>query len=68
MKEELGDKWTIKKGVLFYKDRVYLPEDSDFIPIILQQYHDTSHEGYYKTMMRIKECFFWKNLKLKVKD
>ena len=29
MKEELGDKWTIKKGVLLYKDLVYLPEDSD---------------------------------------
>lgn len=33
---KLNTPWSIKKGVLFYKDRVYIPEDSDFVPIILQ--------------------------------
>ena len=35
-KGELGKQWTIKRRVLFYKDWVYLQEDSDFVPIILQ--------------------------------
>ena len=39
-KGKVGKQWMIKKGVLFYKDRLYLLEDSDFVPIILQQYHD----------------------------
>ena len=43
---ELGQQWAIKKGVLSFKDHVYLSEDSDFIPIILQQYHDMGHEGF----------------------
>ena len=34
-KGEVGKQWTVKRGVLFYKDRVYFPEDSDFVPIIL---------------------------------
>ena len=65
---EVGQQWSIKRGVLFYKDRVYLPEDSDFVLIILQQYHDLGHEGFYKTLLRIKECFYWKNMKIRVKE
>lgn len=56
----LSNPWSIKKEVLFYKDQVYIPEDSNFVPIILQQYHDLGHEGFYKTVQRIKECFHWK--------
>ena len=26
------------------------------------------HEGFYKTLLRIKECFYWKNLKVRVKE
>ena len=64
----MREQWLVKKGVLFYKDRVYLPEDSDFVPVILQQYHNLGHEWCYKTLMHIKECFHRKNLKVKVKD
>ena len=35
-KGEVGKQWTVKRGVLFYKDRVYFPENSDFVQIILQ--------------------------------
>ena len=65
---ELGESWSIQKGVLFFKNRVYLPEESDFIPVILKQYHECGHEGFYKTLLRIKECFYWKNMKTRVKD
>ena len=65
---ELGEQWYVKRRVFFYKDRVYLPKDSDFVLVILQQYHDLGHEGFYKTFLRIQECFYWKNLKVKVKE
>ena len=32
---EMGEQWTIKRGVLFYKDQVYLLEDSYFVPMVL---------------------------------
>ena len=43
-----------------------MPKDSDFVPIVLQQYHDLGHEGFYKTVLRIKECFYWKKMKIRV--
>ena len=67
-KGELGEQWAIKRGVLFFKDRVYLSEDSNYILVLLQQYHNFGHEGFYKTLLRVKECFYRKNLKLRVKE
>ena len=32
-KGELGEHWSIKKGVFFYKNRIYLTEDSDFVQL-----------------------------------
>ena len=51
--------WTVKRGVLFFKERIYMPRDSDFIPVILQQFHDMGHEGVQKTVTRIRACFYW---------
>ena len=67
-KGELGEQWAIKRGVLFFKDRVYLSEDSNYILVLLQQYHNFGHEGFYKTLLRVKESFYRKNLKLRVKE
>ena len=64
-KGELGGQWSIQRGVLFFKNRIYLLEDSDFVPVILQQYHECGHEGFYKTLLRIKECFHWKKTRVK---
>ena len=50
-KRELGKQWSIKRGVLFIKNRIYLSEDLDFVPVILQQYHECGHEGFYKTLL-----------------
>ena len=65
---ELGEQWVVKRGVLFLKDRVYLPEDYNYILMLLQQFHNCGHEGFYKMLLRINECFYWKNLKLRVKE
>ena len=35
-KGELGQQWAVKRGVLFFKGRIYLPEDFDYIPVLLQ--------------------------------
>ena len=67
-KGELGKQWTVKRGVLFFKGRVYLQEDSDYILVLLQQYHSCAHKGLYKMLLRVKECFYWRNMKLRVKE
>ena len=67
-KGELGGQWTIQRGMLFFINRVYLPKYSDFVPVILQQYHECGHEGFYKTPLQIKECFHWTDMKTRVKE
>ena len=34
-KGELGEQWIVKRGVLFFKGRVYLPKEFDYIPVLL---------------------------------
>ena len=47
--------WEIKHGVLFFKNKIYLPRDSDLIPVPLHQFHEFGHEGFYKLTMEFGE-------------
>lgn len=58
--------FSVKKGRLFYKDRLVLPKSSRFIDVILQEYHSGvfgGHSGLLKTIKRIQRLFHWPNLK-----
>jgi hypothetical protein len=50
--EALGP-WHYNDGILFYKDRIYLPENSALLSPILEQIHGGFHEGYHKTFQRV---------------
>ncbi|RVX07116.1 Transposon Ty3-I Gag-Pol polyprotein [Vitis vinifera] len=39
------------------KKRIYLPSNSELIPIILQEIHGIGHEGLYKTLHRVNEVW-----------
>lgn len=53
---------------MFYKSRIYLPDNSDSIPIILQEIHSMGHEGFYKTMQRLHAVFYWKRMVAMLKE
>ncbi|KAI9173645.1 hypothetical protein LWI28_004310 [Acer negundo] len=42
-KEAVGP-WRISDGIIFFKEKVYLGDDSELIPII-EQFHGSTHEG-----------------------
>ncbi|KAH9680855.1 hypothetical protein KPL71_026714 [Citrus sinensis] len=60
--------WESRDGILFFKERIYLPENSPLIPAIIQEIHDSSHEGFYKSFHRIREVFFVKHMKETLKN
>ncbi|KAA8542515.1 hypothetical protein F0562_023667 [Nyssa sinensis] len=37
--------WEFKDGVIFFKERIYLAENSSLINEILSQFHNSTHEG-----------------------
>jgi hypothetical protein len=60
------DRYRVINDVLFYKDRVYLMQDSGIKKKILTAVHDSplvGHQGFFKTYRQIRERFSWKGLK-----
>ena len=54
--EELEGKYSIKQGMLMYKDRIELSKTSKLIPTILHTYHDSvfgGHSGFLRTYKRM---------------
>lgn len=63
--------WSFSHGLLRYKGRIYLPENSTLIPILLAEYHSTllgGHSGVQRTVQRLTPHFYWKNMQQHVKD
>ena len=55
--------WKIMDRVIFFKEKIYLEENSSLIKDILEQFHNSTHEGYHKTFQRIRTNFFWKGMR-----
>jgi hypothetical protein len=60
--------WQFREGILFFKDRIYLWEKSSLITTILEEIYAGAHEGYQKTVQRIRSIFYWKGMKTRVKE
>ncbi|XP_057746886.1 uncharacterized protein LOC130966135 [Arachis stenosperma] len=57
--------YTVRNGILLWKDRVVLPVNSSLIPLILHEHHDSpggGHSGIAKTLDRIRSSFYWPNM------
>ena len=50
--------WELRDGLLLFKDRLYLPANSTLKHDIIQQFHNGSHEGFHKTLRRIRANFY----------
>ena len=59
--------WKLNNDTIFFKDRIYLLEDSELVKAIIKEFHGSTHEGYVKTLQRIKENFYWKNMRKQIK-
>ena len=55
-----------EKGLLLYKDRLYVPNVLKIKLLILDQIHKTpylGHPGYQKTITMLRKDYFWPNMK-----
>lgn len=67
LRHEFDASWSFENGLLIYKGRIYLLPSSQLLSTILSGYHD-AHEGVQKTLHRIRQDFYWKGMKLVIRD
>jgi len=63
--KELPKQWSISDGLLYYKDRLFLPRNEDLQTLIAKGCHDSQvagHFGQEKTHEIITRDFYWKGL------
>ncbi|KAI9160053.1 hypothetical protein LWI28_004616 [Acer negundo] len=59
--EALGP-WKLVDGIILFKDRIYFAMNSKLALAIIKEFHGSTHEGYVKTLQRIKSKFYWKEM------
>ena len=68
--ESLSTGYSLKeKGLLLYKDRLYIPNVPKIKLLILNEIHKTpysGHPGYQKTITMLRKDYFWLNMKTKL--
>ena len=55
-----------EKGLLLYKDRLYVPNVPKIKLLILNEVHKTPYSGdpgYQKTITMLRKDYFWPNMK-----
>jgi len=67
----MSDEWIEKNGLLYYKNRLYIPEDESLQTEIAQGCHDTvvaGHFGQEKTIEIVTRDFYRKGLAEWIRD
>ena len=57
--------YALKQGRLFYKKRLVLASNSQWIPKLLQEFHSTpmgGHSGVYRTYRRVAASLYWRGM------
>ena len=60
-----------QKGLICYKNRLYIPNVESLKKEILDEYHKqpySGHPGYQKILTTLKKKFFWSGMKKDVAD
>lgn len=61
-----NDKYNIKEGLIFYKNRIFIIPNSKFKDKLIIVVHDTlivGHSIFLKTYRKLNESFTWEELK-----
>ncbi|GKE65366.1 hypothetical protein Tco_1519527 [Tanacetum coccineum] len=45
--DEAGGPWNFQDGILYFKGRIYLDKDSPSLQLIIEQFHNSTHEGFH---------------------
>ena len=65
--ESLSTRYSLnEKGLLLYKERIYVPNVPKIKLLILDEIHKTpysGHPGYQKTITMLRKDYFWPNVK-----
>lgn len=67
----LGPHYSLRKGLLYYKHRLYVAQDKPFKIKLLNLFHSSpmgGHSGFEKTLHRFIREFYWPSLRSKVKE
>lgn len=62
--------YDLKDGLIYFKNRLWLAEDSNLITKILEEYHNSvfgGHLGVDRTFHRIRNVFIWKGMRHSIK-
>jgi hypothetical protein len=57
--------WREENGLLFFRDRIYVPRDPELRRHIVEQHHDsrlTGHPGRWKTLELVSRNYWWPNM------
>ncbi|KAL5803158.1 hypothetical protein ACOSQ4_031463 [Xanthoceras sorbifolium] len=68
LQDEAVGLWKFVEGIILFKDRIYLANDSKLIQDIIGEFHGSTHEGFVKTFQRIKANFYWQKMRKNIKD
>lgn len=70
VKGQVGS-FVLKQGLIYFKERMWLPEESPMKAKILQALHSSAvggHSGFPVTYHRVKKLFAWSRMKKEIKD
>jgi transposase InsO family protein len=54
--------WRLERGILFYRGKIYVPQDPELRRRIVAQHHDTKitgHPGRWKTLELVARNYWW---------
>jgi hypothetical protein len=69
--KEQHQHYFFKEGLVYFKDRLYIPDTPDLRSAILKEYHTTptaGHSGLQPTLARIAASFLWPGIHHDVKE
>ena len=61
--------WHLDNGLLYYHDRIYVPNESEIRKAVLESRHDNpaaGHPGQFRTLDLLSRNYYWSGMKLSV--
>ncbi|KAL4383496.1 hypothetical protein GQ457_15G026350 [Hibiscus cannabinus] len=70
-REKPGTPYAWRMGLVFYKNRVVVPPNSDIIRTLLREFHDSQmggHSGVLRTYKRLAQQFYWPSMHRTIRE
>jgi len=60
--------WHVHSGIIYFKNKIYLAAKSSLTPTIIAEFHNATHEGYHKSLQRLRSVFYWSGMSSQLKQ